>query len=91
MRQYHLTCQRLIRITVRVNTYVAVLDDCIFPAVRLHDAMGRYGGTCYVDVPNIFTDFSADENDPASYHFEFTDAYLAGLVDPAAGFSTGWA
>jgi len=50
------------------------------PYVRLHDTMGRYGGTCYVDVPNIFTDFSADENDPASYHFEFTDAYLAGLV-----------
>ena len=50
------------------------------PYVRLHDSMGRYGGTCYVDVPNIFTDFSADENDPASYHFEFTDAYLAGLV-----------
>ena len=50
------------------------------PYVRLHDAMGRYGGTCYVDVPNIFPDFSADENDPASYRFEFTDAYLAGLT-----------
>lgn len=51
-----------------------------FPYVRLHDPMGEFGGTCYVDVPNIFTDFSADENDPASYSFEFTDAYLAGLV-----------
>lgn len=50
------------------------------PYVRLHDSVGAYGGTCFVDVPNIFTDFSADENDPASYRFEFTDAYLAGLV-----------
>ena len=50
------------------------------PYVRLHDAMGRYGGTCYVDVPNIFPDFSADETDPANYQFEFTDAYLAGLI-----------
>ncbi|MBR4444254.1 MAG: hypothetical protein IKS52_13410, partial [Clostridia bacterium] len=50
------------------------------PYVRLHDTMGAYGGTVFVDVPNIFPDFSADENDPASYQFEFTDAYLAGLT-----------
>jgi len=50
------------------------------PYVRLHDTMGAFGGTVFVDVPNIFTDFSADENDPANYHFEFTDAYLTGLT-----------
>lgn len=50
------------------------------PYVRLHDSVGRYGGTCYVDVPNIFPDFSADEKDPANYRFEFTDAYLSGLA-----------
>lgn len=59
---------------------ITAFQEAGVPYVRLHDAMGAYGGTCYVDIPNIFTDFSADENDPACYHFEFTDAYLAGLT-----------
>lgn len=59
---------------------ISAFREAGIPYVRLHDAMGRYGGTCYVDVPNIFPDFSADENDPSSYRFAFTDAYLAGLV-----------
>lgn len=50
------------------------------PYVRLHDAGGAYGGNCYVDIPNVFPDFNADENDPASYRFEFTDAYFKQLV-----------
>ena len=50
------------------------------PYIRLHDAGGAYGGNCYVDIPNIFPDFDADENDPASYRFEFTDAYFKQLV-----------
>ena len=50
------------------------------PFVRLHDTGGRYGGGCYVDIPNIFPDFEADENDPTSYRFEFTDAYFNQLV-----------
>ncbi|MBQ3078461.1 MAG: hypothetical protein IJC48_00495 [Clostridia bacterium] len=54
--------------------------DAGIPYVRLHDSMGAFGGTCFVDVPNIFPDFDADENDPASYKFEFTDAYLKGLT-----------
>jgi hypothetical protein len=33
-----------------------------------------------VDVPNVFPDFSADPDDPASYDFAFTDAYLKGLT-----------
>ena len=59
---------------------ITAFQEAGIPYVRLHDAMGAYGGTCYVDVPNIFTDFSADESDPASYRFEFTDAYLSGLT-----------
>jgi len=53
------------------------------PSVRLHDACGSWGGTHYVDIPNIFPDFEADENDPKSYDFAFTDAFLKPIV--AAG------
>jgi len=50
-----------------------------FPFCRLHDAAGPYGGTHFVDVPNIFPDFKADPNDLNSYDFAFTDAYLKQL------------
>ncbi|MDD3154590.1 MAG: hypothetical protein PHS41_06960 [Victivallaceae bacterium] len=53
------------------------------PFCRLHDTAGQYGGTHYVDVPNVFPDFNADPNDPNSYDFAFTDAYLKQIV--AAG------
>ena len=57
------------------------LTDIGVPYSRLHDVGGVYGGNRFVDVPNIFRDFSADENDPASYDFTFTDALLAALVE----------
>ena len=50
------------------------------PFMRTHDTIGRWGGTHYVDIPNVFPDFDADENDPKSYDFTFTDAYLAPFV-----------
>ena len=50
------------------------------PYARLHDVGGRFGGGLYVDIPNLFRDFEADENDPASYDFTFTDLYLNALV-----------
>ena len=40
------------------------LTDAGIPYSRLHDVGGRFGGNCFVDVPNIFRDFDADENDP---------------------------
>lgn len=49
------------------------------PYCRLHDTNGSYGGTYFVDVPNIFRDFDADENDPASYDFYYTDEYIAAI------------
>ena len=55
------------------------LQDAGIPFVRLHDTAGAFGGNSYVDVPNIFPNFDDDENDPASYRFEFTDAYLKQL------------
>lgn len=51
------------------------------PYVRLHDAVGAFGGAHYVDVENIFPDMDADENDPQSYDFAFTDAYIKTLID----------
>ena len=45
------------------------------PYSRLHDCCGAYGGCYYVDIPNIFRDFDADENDEASYDFYYTDEY----------------
>ena len=55
------------------------LSDVSVPYVRLHDVGGIYGGGRFVDVPNIFRDFDADENDPKNYDFAFTDTYLAAL------------
>ncbi len=52
------------------------LKEAGIPFVRLHDTGGTYGGHVFVDIPNIFRDFDADENDPASYDFAFTDALL---------------
>ena len=56
--------------------YMHYLSDAHIPYARLHDVGGLFGGNMYVDIPNIFRDFSADENDPASYDFGFTDALL---------------
>ena len=53
------------------------------PYMRTHDTVGMWGGGHYVDVPNVFPNFEADENDPANYDFAFTDGYLAAVV--AAG------
>ena len=50
------------------------LREAGIPQSRLHDA--GYFNTYYVDVPHIFRDFSADENDPASYDFHYTDEYI---------------
>ena len=53
------------------------------PYMRTHDTSFAWGGTHYVDIPNVFPDFDADENDPANYDFAFTDEFLKPIV--AAG------
>jgi len=53
------------------------------PYMRTHDTAGMWGGGHYVDIPNVFPNFDADENDPANYDFAFTDGYLRFVV--AAG------
>ena len=59
------------------------LKEAGVPYSRLHDVGGGFGGNLFVDIPNIFRDFDADENDPESYDFTFTDLLLTKLV--AAG------
>ena len=55
------------------------LTEAGIPYSRLHDVGGPYGGNKYVDIPNIFRDFDADENDPKNYDFAFTDALVTAL------------
>ena len=52
--------------------------DC--PFSRLHDVQGVYGGGRWVDIPNLFRNFDADPEDPASYDFAFTDLLMQALV-----------
>ena len=59
---------------------VQTFTDAGIPYMRTHDTMGAFGGTHYVDVPNIFRDFDADENDPENYDFAFTDAYIGNII-----------
>ena len=57
------------------------LKEAGIPYVRLHDVGGTFGQNLWVDIPNIFRDFDADENDPKNYDFVFTDLYLKALVE----------
>ncbi len=55
------------------------LTKAHIPYSRLHDVGGAFGGFRYVDIPNLFRDFDADETDPASYDFAFTDELLKAM------------
>ena len=47
------------------------------PFARTHDSVNCVAGGAHTcDISSIFPDFDADENDPASYDFVFTDHYL---------------
>lgn len=60
-----------------------IYEKARFPYARNHDASlyEPYGGEHIVDVHRIFKNFNADENDPASYWFEPTDAYVKATYD----------
>ena len=60
------------------------LTEANIPYCRMHDTCGNYGANVFVDVPNLFRDFDADENDPASYDFAFTDALFEKMVEANA-------
>ena len=57
------------------------LKEAGIPFSRLHDVGGAYGRNIFVDIPNLFRDFDADENDPANYDFAFTDLLIGKLVE----------
>ncbi|MBO5412455.1 MAG: hypothetical protein J6A38_05185 [Clostridia bacterium] len=57
------------------------LTDAHIPYSRLHDVGGAFGGNLYVDIPNLFRDFDADENDPDAYDFTFTDELIKAMID----------
>ncbi|MBQ4268570.1 MAG: hypothetical protein IJB97_02845 [Clostridia bacterium] len=61
--------------------YIHYITEAGIPFSRLHDVGGYFGGGRYVDIPNVFRNFDADENDPDSYDFAFTDFLLKVLVD----------
>ena len=50
------------------------------PYSRLHDVGGPYGRNIFVDIPNLFRDFDADETKPENYDFTFTDKLMEALV-----------
>ncbi len=68
-------------ISTASDKYFHYLTEAGIPYSRLHDVGGLFGGNCYVDIPNLFRNFDADENDPASYDFAFTDHLLKALID----------
>ena len=59
---------------------IRYLEKANIPYSRMHDVGGSCGGNIYVDIPNLFRDFDADENDPTSYDFAFTDKLFEGLM-----------
>ncbi len=65
----------------KYNNHFHFLTEAGIPYSRLHDVGGAFGGNRFVDIPNIFRDFDADENDPASYDFAFTDFLITSLVE----------
>ena len=63
------------------NAMYHYLTEAGIPFSRLHDVGGAFGGGRFVDIPNVFRSFDADENDPASYDFTFTDLLIKNLIN----------
>lgn len=61
--------------------YFHYMTEAGIPYSRLHDVGGPYGSGRFVDIPNLFRDFDADENDPANYDFTFTDYIIKAIID----------
>lgn len=63
-----------------MTEYFHYVTEAGIPFSRLHDVGGPFGGNRFVDIPNVFRNFDADETDPANYDFTFTDHLLKALV-----------
>lgn len=57
------------------------MTEAGIPFSRLHDVGGAFGGGRFVDIPNIFRNFDADEGNPDNYDFTFTDYLIKGIVE----------
>ena len=57
-----------------------LLKEAGVPYARLHDVGGAFGKNLFVDIPNVFRDFDADETKAENYDFAFTDRYIKALV-----------
>ena len=57
------------------------MTEAGLPFSRLHDVGGAFGGGRFVDIPNIFRNFDADEGNPENYDFTFTDYLIKGIVE----------
>ena len=64
-----------------LSAHMHYLTEAGIPFSRLHDVGGAFGSNRYVDVPNLFRDFDADETDPANYDFTFTDQLIKVLTE----------
>ena len=64
-----------------LTEYFHYMTEAGIPFSRLHDVGGVFGGGRFVDIPNIFRNFDADETDPQSYDFTFTDHLLKALIE----------
>lgn len=71
------------RVTDQVGDNFSHYKAARIPYARNHDASfcASYGGEHTVDIHLIFPNFSADENDPASYDFYYTDKYIRDTLD----------
>ena len=63
------------------NKLFPYLKEAGIPYSRLHDTGGRFGGSCFVDINNVFRDFERDPKDPEAYDFAFTDWLIKELID----------
>ena len=63
------------------NSMFHYIGEAGIPFSRLHDTGGFYGQGRFVDIANIFRNFDADENDPSSYDFAFTDWLLTSITE----------
>jgi len=64
-----------------MTEYFHYVTEAGIPFSRLHDVGGPFGGGRFVDIPNVFRNFDADENDPSNYDFTFTDHLIRALIE----------
>ena len=70
----------------KVFTYDAteLFKEANIPYSRLHDVEYPYGSGEFVDIHCVFPNFDADVNNPSSYNFGLTDAYIEAIIDSGA-------